>query len=1278
MAAASISTDAAYTIDYSCRFNTADTAVLSRANGTATSSTTATISFWFKIGVITNQQGFFGAEGFYTGMTFNSSDQLYLVHGSAGTAVLTTTQVFRDPSAWYHCMVVFDTTESVGSDRVKLYINGLRVMAYTSGTFPTEDEAFARWNTSGYTNLVADGHSTYPNFDGYLSEFHSTDGTAYGPEKFGEFNNGVWRPIEVSGVTYGNNGFYFDFADSSNLGNDVSGNDNDFTSSGLAADDQMDDTPTTNYCTLSPIRGKGTITYSDGNLDAVGAVAAQSVAVGSIATTSGKFIYASQPASITTNIGEPYLANESYFEAGLPDLNSASNVWGIKLNTSTTWIVEKEGTGTTITHGFSGGWEAGVDFLVICFDVDNSKIWCGGYDVSADVLAFTDGSTGVTGDPGAGTNATATISGTEFTGVFDFWNTRAADTDFGQADLLSQITIPTGFKFLNTANLPKPTIQNGKKYFDTILYEGNGVGQKAGQFQPITETYSVGNSAMFDGSDDKLTRTFDTGGDRKKWTISLWFKRCGAMNNRQGLFSVSGSYFQVGPDSGFEEEIILYNGGGSGTLLSWLTKRRFSDPTQWVNLVWSFDSAQAAAADRTTLSVDGIALSADDFQRLSDVSQDYEGSFNSNQLHQLATHSAVSTTPFNGYLAEICFIDSAVLGASSFGEVDSTTNRWVPKDVSGLTFGTTGFYLDMVDGNALGDDESGNTNDWAMVNMDTTNKSNQFYDSPTRNFAILDPGRGTSTSTYSNGNLTQTSPGAATGAGTTPQPFGLTSGKWYWEMRMDDGTNNERSMIMIQDDVILAANTWVRSRAGTYSGYRSYAGNAITSGDISSTTGESTAYGDTYTSGDVLSCAIDLDIGAIWWAKNGTWQASATEAEIEAGDTSNAAQSGLASGAWYPCVQNNDSWSTTVNFGQHIYYDSTALTLDTTAGGYFRYGVPDGFKAINVDALKESDSFQSAFSWIKNRDAADNHMLFDRVRGIYKDLHSNTTDVEVTNRDTLQRFLKQGATIGEDVQVNTFNERYVYWDWFIETTGSGSANTDGATDTTSTLVDTTSGVSISTYTGTGSATTFGHGLGAVPKFMICKERSDAVSDWICYHNNIDSTPEDYLIKLNTTAAKLDDATAWNDTAPTSTVFTVGTHAFTNDSGKTFVNYSFAEVEGFSSFGKYVGNGLTAANGPFCYTGFKPEFVIFKDVDRAVSWMAMSYKFGPNPNKWELLPDTNGIMGSTYDAIDFLSNGFRVVNTVGYYAVNWSGENYIWMAWAANPFGGASTTPATAV
>ena len=224
--------------------------------------------------------------------------------------------------------------------------------------------------------------------------------------------------------------------------------------------------------------------------------------------------------------------------------------------------------------------------------------------------------------------------------------------------------------------------------------------------------------------------------------------------------------------------------------------------------------------------------------------------------------------------------------------------------------------------------------------------------------------------------------------------MGLTSGKWYWEAVLVSGsTTNATGFGIIQNDVLYASNTRFDSRTGHYSAYYSADGDAQLSGDPTSATGLSLTYGDTWTTGDVISCAIDLDIGAIWWAKNGTWQNSATEAEIEAGTVTNAAQVGLNSGGWFPTINANDGWAPEANIGQRIYYDSTALPLDTSADGYFRHTVPDGFKAINVDHLTESDSFQSAFCWIKNRSAASDYKMFDRTRGIYNSLECNTTVV---------------------------------------------------------------------------------------------------------------------------------------------------------------------------------------------------------------------------------------------------------------------------------------------
>ena len=1272
MAAASISTDAAYTIDYSCRFDRATTSRLTRTvDATATDGSKAVIGGWFKKSGQALTQTLFDSSGQDWLIDFNASDQLMTT--DSGYEVYITTQVFRDPNAWYHFIGSYDSDQTVVGDRWLTYINGELITDFSTYGFSqiADGEAFGHTVDTNVT-AIGSSYNDYRWWDGYMSQCFCVDGLSiqngdFSIASFGEFNNNVWRPIDLTGLTFGNNGYLLDFADSSALGNDVSGNDNDWTPDSMAADDQVTDTPTTNYCTWSSLSPATTAPLKNGNLQpSSGSYGAWVQATMGVSSGKWFFVIGTETNDDANHIGimaKPEMISTTYPTAG-------AFGWGVGGGGTTTIKTQNAGsniTGTVDTIDNSN------DLWCVAFDADNKKLWFGIWDNSDTQLEWlgSDGTMRTSDEPGAGTNQTYTVTGSTWLPFFEGDSDNNQQTNFGQLSFPGSLSLPSGFKELNTSNLAEPTIKNSKKYYDTILYEGNGTGQKIGQFQPITESYSVGNSAMFDGSDDKLTRTFDSGGDRKKWTISFWYKRCGALNSRQSIFSASGSYLQVGPDAGYEEEIVLYNSGGSGTGLNWLTYRRFGDRTQWVNVVWSFDSAQDAAADRTTLSIDGVEVPAAGFSKIADVSEDYEGAINNNIEHALGNYAAYNF-PFNGYLAEICFIDSAVLAASSFGEIDSTTNRWVPKDVSGLTFGTTGFYLDMADGNALGDDESGNTNDWAMVNMDTTNKSNQFYDSPTRNSPTFGS---RSVGTTSKGDLTQTSPASQVGWGVVSQAFGLTSGKYYWEAVLDSGSTGNNNMFgMLQNDVAPVADVRFNGGTGHYVAYYSTDGNIMTPGDVTSITPESTAYGDTWTTGDVISCAVDLDIGAVWFAKNGTWQESATEAEIEAGDTSNAAQSGMASGAWYPAINTNNGWVSTGNFGQHIYFDSTALTLDSDAGGYFRHDVPEGFKAINVDNLAESDSFISGFSWIKNREQADNHMLFDRVRGIYNDLHSNTTDIQVTNRDTLQRFLKQGATIGEDVQVNTLNESYVYWDWFIEATGSGSSNEDGSINTISTLVDTTSGLSISTYVGTGANATVGHGLGAIPKMMLVKTVDTGVSNWTVYHA---SNPATSYLYLDLTTALLTAATVWNSTRPTSTVFSIGSAGITNSSGYTMLCYAFAEVEGFSKFGVFEGNALD--DGPVIYTGFRPAWVMMKDIDAAGGHEWWIFDSARSPfNQGDITIGANDSRAETSDvdrAFDFLSNGFKLRDS----HVEWNPSNtIIFAAFAQNPFGGASTTPATAV
>ena len=307
---------------------------------------------------------------------------------------------------------------------------------------------------------------------------------------------------------------------------------------------------------------------------------------------------------------------------------------------------------------------------------------------------------------------------------------------------------------------------------------------------------------------------------------------------------------------------------------------------------------------------------------------------------------------------------------------------------------------------------------------------------------------------------------------------------------------------------------------------------------------------------------------------------------------------------------------------------------------------------------------QPDFVWIKPRNEARGHHLFDAVRGVGKSIISNETSAEGTNAQTITAFGSDGFTVGTSNDVNKSSNTHVAWNW--KANGAGSSNTDGSI-TSTVSANTTSGFSIVSYTGTGSnPSTVGHGLGVAPDMMIIKERS-AVKSWYVYHKSLGNNSELYI---NATDSAPGSTSAWNTTSPTSSVFTIN-NAGVNDSGDTYIAYCFAEKQGFSKFGSYTGNGN--ADGTFVYTGFKPAFILQKRIDNVGSWNILDNKReGYNVDNNRLFPDTDGTE-NTLDIVDILSNGFKWRNTGSNY--NNSGETNIYMAFAEEPLVGDN--PATA-
>jgi hypothetical protein len=577
----------------------------------------------------------------------------------------------------------------------------------------------------------------------------------------------------------------------------------------------------------------------------------------------------------------------------------------------------------------------------------------------------------------------------------------------------------------------------------------------------------------------------------------------------------------------------------------------------------------------------------------------------------------------------------------------------------------------------LGNDASSNTNNWTPNNLASTD---QMLDTPTNNFATLNPLRTQEgyTSTFSEGNL-KVSAGRYYGGSST---IAMDTGKWYGEFLLTDATGNgylgivptsTRAEDVIFDNVAYAYAGWNGSTRdhGTYR-----------------------SFGDSYTTGDLISIAVDMDNSNVYFAKNGTWQASGdpTSGASGTGASNNSDivtdtyefllgdAAGASSGSWV------------ANFGQDSSFaGNVTVGTETDDNGYgsFKYDVPDGFLALCTKNLPDPAvipsehfntvlytanestlsvtgvGFQPDFVWIKSRASTRPHTLFDVIRGVTKELFTNQTSSEETYTASLTAFDSDGFSLGDHWDTNEGTNNHVAWNW--KANGTGASNTNGTINTTATSANTDAGFSISTYTGNGTAgATVGHGLSSKPDMMIVKKRSASPSaeNWTVYHTSLGATKGTYL-NLTSTPYTLD--IYWNNTEPTNNVFSIGDWDGINTSGEPYVAYCFHSVDGYSKVGSFEGNASTSGN--FIYTGFTPALVILHNVGDGGGWPMMDnargdYNSAEAGGGHELLrTNSSGIEGDS-GRVDLLSNGFRP--TVNYGEMN-AAFTYVYIAFAESPF-----------
>jgi hypothetical protein len=467
----------------------------------------------------------------------------------------------------------------------------------------------------------------------------------------------------------------------------------------------------------------------------------------------------------------------------------------------------------------------------------------------------------------------------------------------------------------------------------------------------ITGGYEVDNSLRFnDGSADSLSIDMATSSSRRIWTLSTWIKLSRDTNDdSMNIVGTGASDDQNhigfdGSGSVGNTRIALRHFDGTSSDVHIQSNMRLNDQSAWYHVVYSVDTTQGTDTNRVKIYVNGTQVTS--LATSTYPSQNFDWDFFQNgTTTYIGRRGHSSAYLLNGYLAETVWIDGTQLDPTSFGEFDEDSGIWKPIDVSGLTFGDAGFYLEFKDSSALGDDTSGNSNDFTVNNLTSID---QTTDTPTNNFATMNPlvyrlDAGVSLPTYSDGNTT-VSYADDSGAGkSTMGTICFDTGKWYWEYKVNSATDTVFGGITRAD----------------YDPNDNFAGRSIyynKTGALSVGTGTggtaNASYGNTYTTADIISVAFDCVNGVIWFAKNGTWQNSATQAEIEAGDTTNSATTGITLNQfWSPFFEGADS-GFSANFGNPPFTISSGNS-DGNGYGNFEYAVPSGYYSLNTKNLAE-------------------------------------------------------------------------------------------------------------------------------------------------------------------------------------------------------------------------------------------------------------------------------------------------------------------------------------
>ena len=711
-------------------------------------------------------------------------------------------------------------------------------------------------------------------------------------------------------------------------------------------------------------------------------------------------------------------------------------------------------------------------------------------------------------------------------------------------------------------------------------------------------------------------------------------------------------------------EGTLHLENGTGSLV---TTACFRDVTAWYHAVIAVDSTQSTASDRFKLYINGQRIT--DFTTENYPAQNTNFSWNNDVPHSIAREEYQYRRYFSGYIADIQNVDGQQLLPTEFGYTEFQTNIWRPKRYEG-TYGTNGFWLKLSDNSGttattLGRDYSGNGNNFTpnAVSLSTSTHHENYssvLDTPTNNFPTWNPYRIVYGGYVYDGNLKH----KTTSYQSYPEVWntmGMTRGKWYCEYYITGGANGPSVSGGIKVQTMQPA-----SDSGPGVGYQNPPDSKGTSG------GSSPGYG----SGTLVGIAYDAYKGIVTFYKNGSVFGSTAHDDVPTNLT------WFYGAAGYSYNPDNDrKIFYTANFGQRpfTYTPPTGFvslcqknldllpvdTTDVSSEGqgsvvlrpqrFFDTLIYSGTGATqSITGLE----FPPDLVWIKKRNAAAFHQIFDTLRGPTKGLFPNATNAEYQDSGNLQSFTSGGFTADGFNGTNASGGTYVAWCW--KAGGAAVANNDGAIAST-VSVNKESGFSIVGFqpTAASTAVTVGHGLGVAPHMIIVKSRGSS-ANWDVFHNSPGSSlGAGNKLYLNGTNSQISSG-AWGSTLPTTSVFTFNPGSQNNNN---HIAYCWHSVPGYSKIGVYRANGN--ANGPYEHTGFKPAWIMIKNQSNSSApWYIIDNKRSPhNERKISLKPNATDAEATDSNFIDFLSMGFKLRTSGSYVNGGNNADRIIYMAFA---------------